>query len=86
MVSVSLKVHWNAAGKIPCLFVRFILCWTIWIISVEVISIVAIPMDHYDFNQDDVSETDMIEGSDSNDNSESDFEGFNSDDVNGAQQ
>ena len=43
-------------------------------------------MDHYDFNQDDVSESDMIEGSDSNDNSESDFEGFNSDDVNGAQQ
>ena len=34
----------------------------------------------------DVSEMDMMEGSDSNDNSESDFEGFNSDDVNGAQQ
>ena len=55
MVSVGLKVHWNAAGKIACLFVRFILCWTIWIISVEVTSIVAIPMDHYDFNQENVS-------------------------------
>ena len=33
----------------------FILCWTIWIISVEVTSIVAIPMDHYDFNQENVS-------------------------------
>ena len=53
-------------------------------------------MDHYDFNQDTVSESD-IEGSDSNgitgareqqqslaDDSESDFDGFNSDDVTGA--
>ena len=55
-------------------------------------------MDHYDFNQDAVSESD-IEGSDSNgitgaqeqqqslaDDSESDFDGFNSDDVTGARQ
>ena len=55
-------------------------------------------MDHYDFNQDAVSESD-IEGSDSNritgarvqqqslaDDSESDFDGFNSNDVTGARQ